>query len=93
MNKFLDAAGVQYLWKLLSLKDYPNNETLMAVIRAIDETKADKKDLEELQAVDALSEEDILAIIGSAIGGVPVNPNGQILTEMSADDVRNIIQQ
>lgn len=93
MNKFLDAAGVQYLWKLLSLKDYPNNETLMAVIRAIDETKADKEDLEELKAVDALSEEDILAIIGSATGGVPVNPNGQILTEMSADDVRNIIQQ
>lgn len=93
MNKFLDAAGVEYLWKLLSLKDYPNNETLMAVIRAIDETKADKKDLEGLKAIDALSEEDILAIIGSASGGMPVNPNGQILTEMSADDVRNIIQQ
>ena len=93
MNKFLDAAGVEYLWKLLSLKDYPNNETLMAVIRAIDETKADKKDLEGLKAVDALSEEDILAIIGSASGGIPINPNGQILTEMSADDVRNIIQQ
>ena len=93
MNKFLDVAGVEYLWKLLSLKDYPNNETLMAVIRAIDETKADKKDLEGLKAVDALSEEDILAIIGSASGGIPINPNGQILTEMSADDVRNIIQQ
>lgn len=65
----------------------------MAVIRAIDETKADKKDLEELKDIDALSEEDILAIIGSVTGGVPVNPNGQILTEMSADDVRNIIQQ
>ena len=93
MNKFLDAAGVEYLWRQLSLKDYPNNETLMAVIRAIDETKADKKDLEGLKAIDALSEEDILAIIGSASGGMPVNPNGQILTEMSADDVRNIIQQ
>ena len=93
MNKFLDAAGVQYLWKLLSLKDYPNNETLMAVIRAIDETKADKKDLEELKDIDALSEEDILAITGSTTGGVPINPNGRILTEMSADDVRNIIQQ
>ena len=93
MTKFIDAAGVEYLWKFLSLKDYPNNETLMAVIRAIDETKADKKDLEGLKAVDALSEEDILAIIGSASGGMPVNPNGQILTEMSADDVRNIIQQ
>lgn len=93
MNKFLDAAGVQYLWKLLSLKDYPNNEMLMAVIQAIDETKADKKDLEELMDIDALSEEDILAIIGSATGGLPVNPNGQVLAEMSAEDVRNIIQQ
>ena len=93
MNKFLDAAGVQYLWKLLSLKDYPNNETLMAVIQAIDDTKADKKDLENLMALEALSEEDILAIIGSTTGGMPVNPNGQVLTEMSADDVRNIIQQ
>lgn len=93
MNKFLDAAGVEYLWRQLSLKDYPNNETLMAVIQAIDDTKADKKDLESFTAVEALSEDDILAIIGSAIGGIPVNPNGQILTEMSADDVRNIIQQ
>ena len=41
-RKFLDQAGVQYLWSQLSLKDYPNNETLIAVLNAIDETKVDK---------------------------------------------------
>lgn len=43
-QKFLDAEGLKYLYKNLSLKDYPNNETLVAVINAIDETKADKKE-------------------------------------------------
>ena len=28
------------------MQDYPNNETLMAVIAAIDETKADKTDVQ-----------------------------------------------
>ena len=42
-KKFLDQAGVQYLWSQLSLEDYPNNETLIAVLNAIDETKADKE--------------------------------------------------
>jgi hypothetical protein len=41
-KKFLDANGVQYLWSKVSLQDYPNNDTLVAVIEAIDETKADK---------------------------------------------------
>ena len=45
MNKFLDASGLQHLWKQLSLKDYPNNEMLVAVINAIDEEKADKNDI------------------------------------------------
>lgn len=40
--KVLDHKGVQYLWKKIALEDYPNNETLVAVINAIDETKADK---------------------------------------------------
>lgn len=44
-KKFLDKAGVQYLWSKLSLEDYPNNETLIAVLNAIDETKADKNEL------------------------------------------------
>ena len=41
-KKFLDQAGVQYLWSQLSLEDYPNNETLIAILNAIDTTKADK---------------------------------------------------
>jgi hypothetical protein len=44
-KKFLDQEGVKYLWSKISMEDYPNNETLMAVINAIDETKADKDEL------------------------------------------------
>ena len=43
IKKFLDAEGVKYLWSKVNMQDYPNNETLMAVINAIDETKADKE--------------------------------------------------
>ena len=39
MNKFIDVNGVKTLWQQISLGDYPNNETLMAVIDAIDATK------------------------------------------------------
>ena len=42
MNHFLDANGVSYLYRRLSLQDYPNNETLIAILNAIDETKLDK---------------------------------------------------
>ena len=45
MKKYLDQQGVAHLWSKLSMEDYPNNETLMAVINAIDETKADKSDI------------------------------------------------
>lgn len=42
-------------------------------------------------AIEALSESEILAIIGSATGGAPVTPNGQILQAMTAEDVREIV--
>lgn len=42
-------------------------------------------------SMEALTEAEILAIIGSTTGGTPVTPSGQVLTEMSADDVRKII--
>lgn len=45
VKKFLDAEGVKHLWSKVNMQDYPNNETLMAVINAIDETKADKSEL------------------------------------------------
>ena len=44
-QKFIDRDGLKILWNQISLKDYPNNETLMAVIDAIDETKANKDEI------------------------------------------------
>lgn len=44
MPKYLDRNGLTYLWSKISMEDYPNNETLVAVLNAIDKTKADKDD-------------------------------------------------
>ena len=44
-KKFLDQLGVQYLWSKVNMQDYPNNETLIAVLNAIDSTKADKDEI------------------------------------------------
>lgn len=44
-KKFLDYEGVKHLWSKVNMQDYPNNETLITVINAIDETKADKTEL------------------------------------------------
>ena len=43
--KVLDAEGVKVLFDLLSLQDYPNNDVLMAVINAIDNTKLNKNNI------------------------------------------------
>lgn len=43
--KVLDAEGVKVLFNLLSLQDYPNNDVLMAVVNAIDNTKLDKNNI------------------------------------------------
>ena len=47
VKKFLDYEGVRHLWSKINMQDYPNNETLMAVINAIDDTKLDKSIFEE----------------------------------------------
>lgn len=44
-KKFLDLDGVKTLWNQVNLNDYPNNETLIAVLNAIDATKADKNNV------------------------------------------------
>lgn len=44
-KRFLDADGVKTLYSELSLNDYPNNETLVAIINAIDENKANKDEI------------------------------------------------
>ncbi len=58
IKKFLDQNGVQYLWEQLSMEDYPNNETLIAVITAIDETKSNKDEV-LLKAEQELTAEEI----------------------------------
>lgn len=51
IKKFLDKEGIKYLWNLISLQDYPNNETLIAVLNAIDETKADKNEIPTMDEI------------------------------------------
>lgn len=46
-KKYLDYEGLQHLWSKISMEDYPNNDTLIAVINAIDENKADKEYVDE----------------------------------------------
>lgn len=57
MGNFLDAKGLQYLWSKVNMQDYPNNETLMAVINAIDETKLDKSIFEQYVGTEVSSVE------------------------------------
>ena len=59
VQSFLDKKGVEFLWSQLSLEDYPNNETLIAVLEAVDKTKADK---ENVAFIDEDSSEDIVAV-------------------------------
>ena len=56
MAKYLDDKGLQYLWSKISLEDYPNNEMLIAVLNAIDQSKADKTELDTY-----LKKEDYIA--------------------------------
>ena len=48
MKKFLDLEGLKFLWSKISMEDYPNNETLIAILNAIDTTKADKNEIPTL---------------------------------------------
>lgn len=61
-KKFLDYEGIKTLWAKINMQDYPNNETLIGIISAIDETKADKVEvqskLDEIKN-DIISEERI----------------------------------
>lgn len=45
-KKFLDYEGIKTLWAKINMQDYPNNETLIGIISAIDETKADKVEVQ-----------------------------------------------
>ena len=59
VKKFLDEEGVKYLWDKVNMNDYPNNNTLIAVLDAIDETKADKENVAFISEDDS---EDIVVV-------------------------------
>lgn len=50
-KKFLNQEGVEHLWSKINMQDYPNNETLIAVINAIDEQKADKSEIPTMDEI------------------------------------------
>ena len=60
-RKYLDQEGVKFLWSKVSMEDYPNNDTLIAVLNAIDQTKADKTYVNELIA-NIPTESDIVIV-------------------------------
>lgn len=69
----------------VDMSDYYTKEQIDAIVGAIEGSG-------EGVIVQAMTDDDILAAIGAASGGVPVTPSGQILNEMTAEDVRNIIK-
>lgn len=69
----------------VDMSNYYTKEQIDALIGAIEGSG-------EGVIVSAMTDDDILAAIGAASGGVPVTPNGQVLNEMTVEDVRNIIK-
>jgi hypothetical protein len=67
-KKYLDQEGIKFLWSKISMEDYPNNETLIAVLNAIDNTKADKTEIPLLTSQlendsKFISEEQVRALV------------------------------
>lgn len=69
----------------VDMSDYYTKEQIDSLVGSLEGTGGSS-------AMVAMSADDILAAIGMAGEGVPVTPSGQVLNEMSAEDVRNIIK-
>ena len=67
VKKFLDEEGVKVLWNKVNMNDYPNNDTLIAVLEAIDESKADKENVAFISEDD--SEDIVVAETASPYAG------------------------
>lgn len=73
----------------VDMSDYYTKEQIDDLIGALDGTGGT-----DTSAMVAMSTDDILAAIGAASGeGLPINPSGQVLNEMTVEDVRNIINR
>ena len=67
VKKFLDEEGVKVLWNKVNMNDYPNNDTLIAILEAIDESKADKNNVAFISEDD--SEDIVVAETASPYAG------------------------
>ena len=95
-NKFLDLEGVKHLYTQLSLEDYPNNETLITVLDAIDETKADRSEVEALYnklnsdtVLRFYCIEDVTIVLNGVSTTYPANSNVEV--KFVQDDIWEII--
>lgn len=62
IQAYLNYEGLKTLWNLISMDDYPNNDMLIAVLNAVDETKADKDTVytkEEIDNYEFITVDDI----------------------------------
>ena len=84
--KILDEKGLEHLWKKLSLEDYPNNETLVAILNAIDKTKADKDNVLLKTEQELTSEEQRLVLTN--LGLTDITP--KTIVEPEEDDIPKV---
>lgn len=77
-KKFLDQEGIKYLWSKISMEDYPNNATLMAVINAIDETKANSS--------------EVIKHITQTLNEAQKTQARQNIDVLSADEINNLLE-
>jgi hypothetical protein len=100
-KKYLDYEGLQYLWSKISMEDYPNNEMLVAIINAIDESKADKeyvtsitdsikKDLSESITVES-DEWKVIDKTGNIIFSVDGNGAHTTALSLNGESIEDII--
>ena len=82
IQSFLDKKGVEFLWSQLSLEDYPNNETLIAILNAIDETKLDKNVFEDYSGINVF-EPRVNDIPRVFINGVIPTTKDDVLAELT----------
>ena len=88
LSQFYTATQIDEMLQNISvdMSDYYTKEQIDALIGAIEGSG-------EGVIVQAMTDDDILAAIGAASGGVPVTPSGQVLNEMTREDVREIINR
>ena len=89
MAKYLDDKGLQYLWSKISLEDYPNNETLIAIINAINvEIENSKTEVDDTKK--SVSEGKTL--VANALTAKNVETSSKATFQEIADNITNYMR-